>query len=159
GHYRGEEWPEGRRMASSHLLLRHIRNLAGPEPHPGCEDGVLLRAFASRHEEAAFAALLTRHGPMVLGVARRSLHSEHDAEDVFQAAFLLLARKANTIRRQESVSSWLHGVAVRLALKARSQNLRRDTRERQAAHMREKSANLEAAWRQLHEVLDLSLQK
>jgi RNA polymerase sigma factor (sigma-70 family) len=146
-------------MASLNLLVRHIRNLAGEDPFSSCEDGVLLRAFASRHEEAAFATLLGRHGPMVLSVARRLLHNEHDAEDVFQAAFLLLARKAGVIRRQESVGSWLHGVTLRLALKARSQNLHRHTRERQAAQMRPKSANLEAAWRQLHELLDQTLQK
>src|SRR6516162_76049 len=99
-------------MASSHLLVRHIRNLAGEDPSSSCEDGALLRAFASRGEEAAFAALLSRHGPMVLSIARRLLHNEHDAEDVFQAAFLILARKAGAIRRQESVGSWLHGVTL-----------------------------------------------
>src|SRR5215468_10053137 len=113
------------------LVLRQLRRLAS-EGLADATDGELLERFGARQEEAAFAALLHRHGPMVLGVARRVLRQEQDAEDVFQAAFLLLARKAGSIRKRESVGSWLHGVAHRLALAAKTQAARRQTHERRA---------------------------
>jgi RNA polymerase sigma factor (sigma-70 family) len=120
-------------------------------------DGRLLESFLARHEGAAFAALLHRHGPMVLGVARRVLHHEQDAEDVLQATFLILARKAGSIRKRGSVGSWLHGVAHRLAVEAKGQAIRRQTRERQAGAMRHKQTNREGAWQELEETLDQAL--
>src|SRR5262245_22948586 len=107
-------------MASTQLTqaVRRVRTLIdGPAE---ATDGQLLERFAARREESAFAALLRRHGPMVLGVCRRLLRHEQDAEDAFQATFLLLARGASSIRRSESVAGWLHGVARRLAVKARA---------------------------------------
>src|SRR5262249_14929532 len=83
------------------------------------EDAELCRRFLARGEGAAFEALLRRHGPMVLRVARRVLRSEADAEDVLQATFLLLARKAASVRNHSSLAAWLHAVAHRLALHAR----------------------------------------
>src|SRR5438552_10763701 len=77
-------------------------------------DAQLLERFINQREEAAFAALLRRHGPMILHVCRRVLGCIQDAEDVFQATFLLLARKVQTIRKRDAVGSWLHGVAYRL---------------------------------------------
>src|SRR5262249_28100056 len=109
-------------------------------------------------EEAAFAALLRRHGPLVWSVSRRVLHREQDAEDVFQATFLLLARKASSIRKRESVSSWLHGVAHRLALKAKAQAACRKTHEKRAADMRDTGPNLGEAWQELQAALDAALQ-
>jgi RNA polymerase sigma factor (sigma-70 family) len=93
-------------------FLSHQRGAAGA-------DRELLRRFAEASDGEAFAALVQRHGPMVLGLSRRVLGDRQLAEDVFQAAFLMLARKAHTIRRPESLSCWLHGVAFRLALRAR----------------------------------------
>jgi RNA polymerase sigma factor (sigma-70 family) len=87
-------------------------------------DSDLLQRFAARGEEAAFAALVRRHGPVVLGVCRRLLRCPEDAEDVFQATFLVLARQAGSIHKQRSVGSWLYGVAWRLAGKARSKAAR-----------------------------------
>jgi len=95
-------------------------------------DATLLERFVTRREEAAFAALVQRHGPLVLGVCRRVLRNPHDAEDVFQATFLVLARKAVRIPWQTSVSKWLYVVAQRLALHARAALLRRQNRERPA---------------------------
>src|SRR5437867_2981932 len=113
-------------MAQTRLgaVLRHIRQLT-PPPDVSPSDRYYLERFTAQRDETAFAALVQRHGGMVLGVARRVLHHQQDAEDVFQAAFLILARKATSIRRQESVGAWLHQVAQRVALKARKRAAKR----------------------------------
>ena len=110
-------------------LMRHLRRTA----LLGLADPDLLDEFVSRHEEAAFEALLKRHGPMVLAVCRRVLGNAHDAEDAFQAVFLVLVRKAASIRRRDVIGSWLYGVAYRTAQKAKAMNARRRVKERQAA--------------------------
>src|SRR3954464_8059685 len=92
-------------------------------------DACLLERFVSDREEAAFAALVQRHGPRVERICRRILRNQHDVEDVFQATFLVLARKAAGIAWQESVCPWIEGVARRLALHARSGAARRGGRE------------------------------
>ncbi len=111
------------------MVLRHIRQLVASQSHGQQSDLQLLQRFIADREEAAFTTLVRRHGPMVLGVSRGVLHHQQDAEDVFQATFLVLARKADTIRKHEAVSSWLHGVAYRLALKAKTRTDRRRRRE------------------------------
>ncbi len=109
-------------------LMRHVRRTA----LLGLADQDLLDAFVSRHEEAAFEALLKRHGPMVLAVCRRVLGNADDAEDAFQAVFLVLVRKAVSIRRRELLGNWLYGVAYRTAQKAKAMNARRRIKEHQA---------------------------
>jgi RNA polymerase sigma factor (sigma-70 family) len=106
-------------------LWHSVRQLLESQRTGHLSDRALLRRFADRRDEAAFAALVERHGPMVLGVCRRLLHQEQDAEDVFQAVFLVLARKAAGMRWHESISNWLHGVARRLSLKVRGRAARR----------------------------------
>jgi RNA polymerase sigma factor (sigma-70 family) len=108
-----------------------IQNLRGAAlRHAGAEltDGQLLCCFVERRDEAAFAALVRRHGPMVWGVCRRLL-SHHDAEDAFQATFLALSRKADSVRPAERVASWLYGVARQATLQARRAAARREARE------------------------------
>src|SRR3954468_16369802 len=100
----------------------------------GLTDGRLLGLFVAHRDEAAFAALVKRHGPMVWGVCRRLL-GRHDAEDAFQATFLVLARKAASVVPRERVDNWLQGVARRAALMARRTTARRRLRERQVADM------------------------
>jgi hypothetical protein len=90
----------------------------------------LLDRFATRRDADAFAALLGRHGPMVLGVCRRLLSDAHDAEDAFQATFLVLIRRAHALGKPELLGNWLYGVAYRTALKAKADAARRRTRER-----------------------------
>src|ERR671925_284152 len=116
------------------LVLRHIRKMVGDAPGEGT-DQELLEQFSQQHEEAVFEILMQRHGPMVLGVSQRVLNHEQDAEDVFQATFLVLARKAKSIRKRGSLASWLYGVAYRLALKLKATAARRRARERQGAEM------------------------
>src|SRR5262249_21348457 len=99
-------------------LLRHLRPLAALRGDEGRTDGELLRAFLAGGDQAAFAALVRRHSPLVLGVCRRVVRQEQDAEDACQATFLLLARRAGSIRKQESLARWLHGVAYRMGADA-----------------------------------------
>jgi RNA polymerase sigma factor (sigma-70 family) len=103
-------------------------------------DEQLLECFVRRRDEAAFEALVRRHGPMVLGVCRRVLGHFQDAEDAFQATFLVLLRKAAAIGRRELLGNWLYGVAYRTALDARAAASRRRTRERQVSPMPEPQA-------------------
>jgi RNA polymerase sigma factor (sigma-70 family) len=114
--------------------------------------GLLERFLADRDEEA-FASLVERYGPLVLGVCRRVLHNADDAEDAFQATFLILARKAASISKRSSLASWLHGVAHRVALRARSNLARRRVRERQAAQM-ESVFPADPTWSELRPILD-----
>lgn len=88
-------------------------------------DAQLLERFVSTRDEGAFEALVLRHGPMVLGVCRQMLHDSHEAEDALQTTFLILVRNADTIRNQDSLASWLYGVAYRLALRRKSDVRRR----------------------------------
>ncbi|HTU89884.1 MAG TPA: sigma-70 family RNA polymerase sigma factor [Gemmataceae bacterium] len=110
-------------------LLEHLRRLTGAP----AADAVLLDRWIHQRDEAAFTALVARHGPMVLGVCQRILGDAHEAEDAFQATFLILARKAASLRRPEALSCWLHGVAARLAHKARAAARRRAGRSRALA--------------------------
>src|SRR5258705_10754018 len=100
-------------------LLQHVRRLAAT----ASSDEQLLADFLARRSDDAFAALLGRHGPMVLNVCRRILHDAHAAEDVFQATFLVLAGRAGAIHRRASLAGFLHGVAYRLAVPARRPRL------------------------------------
>ncbi len=112
-------------------VLTRLRGLFGPHRGEEQTDGQLLERFVRFREETSFTALLQRHGPLVLSVCRRVLVNEHDAEDAFQATFLVLARKATCIRKRESVASWLYGVAFRIAAKARVHAARRRLREQE----------------------------
>jgi RNA polymerase sigma factor (sigma-70 family) len=106
-------------------VLKHVRRLAAIEAAGGLSDAQLLDRFLANREEAAFAALLDRHGPMVWRVCQRILRHRQDAEDVFQATFLTLARKASAIRKRASVSCWLHGVAYRLSRRLQAEQRRK----------------------------------
>jgi RNA polymerase sigma factor (sigma-70 family) len=120
-------------------------------------DGQLLECFISRCDEAAVAALVRRHGPMVWGVCRRLL-PYHDAEDAFQATFLVLVRKATSILPREMIAHWLYGVAHQTALKARATTAKRGAREQQVKEMPEPEARVESdLWRELQPLLDQEL--
>ncbi len=112
--------------------LRSIVKALAAQSLRGASDPELLRKFVKDNDEAAFRVIAERHGPMVLGVCRRALHCAHDADDAFQATFLVFARKAATIRKSASLGSWLHGVALRIAAKIQRERTRRQRREQSA---------------------------
>jgi RNA polymerase sigma factor (sigma-70 family) len=148
-------------MADEQLgtVLRHVRQLAGSLAARGQPDRHLLARFAIGRDEDAFAELMRRHGPLVLAVCRRVLGHAQDAEDAFQATFLVLARKAASIRKGEAVGSWLYGVAYRIAMKEKANIARRRLRERRPGPSRVSGPAYEAAWRDLQRVLDEELNR
>jgi RNA polymerase sigma factor (sigma-70 family) len=128
-------------------LLQHVRRLAAA----ASSDEQLLADFLARRSDEAFAAILGRHGPMVLNLCRRIVHDAHEAEDVFQATFLVLADRAGAIRRRASLAGFLHGVAYRLAVRAR----RRRTQGLPAAVYDRAVAPPEGvAWQEMLGILD-----
>jgi RNA polymerase sigma factor (sigma-70 family) len=121
-------------------VLWHIRKAALLHARDGPTDAQLVESFVTRRDEAAFEALLRRHGAMVLGVCRRVLRHTQDAEDAFQATFLVLARKAGSLRSRELLGNWLYGVAQRTAMKARAMTLKRREKEQKAADVSRREA-------------------
>src|SRR5262249_8339261 len=113
-------------------ILQVLRSVVEDQRVGVLPDKDLLQRFVVRHDEADFCALLRRHGPMVLAVCRALLPNEADAEDAFQATFLVFVRKARSIRKTLSLGSWLHGVAYRTACRAQTEFARRHKHERRA---------------------------
>jgi RNA polymerase sigma factor (sigma-70 family) len=126
-------------MATSQMseVIQHLRRAVLVGDGAGMTDGELLECFVGRRDEAAFAALVRRHGPMVWGVCRRVLSNHQDAEDAFQATFLVLVRRAASVVPREMVANWLYGVAHQTAIKARALVAKRKGRERQVTQMPE----------------------
>jgi RNA polymerase sigma factor (sigma-70 family) len=145
-------------MATTALgtVLHNLRRSLLRQDEADLTDGDLLEIFITRRDEAAFEALMRRHGPMVLGVCRRLLRNEADAEDAFQATFLVLVRKAASIRPRGMVGNWLHGVAHSTALKTRAMSTKRLAKEREAAARPKPEAATET-WERLHALLDQEL--
>jgi RNA polymerase sigma factor (sigma-70 family) len=138
-------------------IVRHVRHAALTHAPTVVADGRLLDSFLACGDESAFAMLVERHGPMVLGVCRRVIGDLHDAEDAFQAVFLVLARKANSIVPRDLVGNWLHGVAYRTALQARDRARRRHARERQVKDMPQPSVSPDIDLQELLRTLDHEL--
>jgi RNA polymerase sigma factor (sigma-70 family) len=142
------------------IILHQIHRLSSSSAAAGPEhDRQLLRRFLNQRDEAAFAALLDRHGAMVLRVCRRVLHDGHEAEDAFQATFLILARKAGTIRKQQSLSSWLYSVAYHVAVRARAGAARREELTSRAPRPASVDPLAEVSGRELLSVLDEEMQQ
>jgi RNA polymerase sigma factor (sigma-70 family) len=135
------------------FLVHRLRRAAGGGAD-GASDASLLERFVAGRDEAAFELLLWRHGPMVLSVCRRMLRCGQDAEDAFQTAFLLLARKASSIRRREAVAGWLYQTACRIALRARAAARKRRVAVLQGTATAGRDADPDLIWRDLRPVLD-----
>lgn len=140
-------------------VIQHLRRAGLLRDGAGLTDGQLLEDYISRRDDAALAALVRRHGPMVWGVCRRVLGNYHDAEDAFQATFLVLVRKAASIASRELLANWLYGVAHQTALKARATIAKRRTRERQVREMLEPEATQQQVWHDLQPLLDEELSR
>jgi RNA polymerase sigma factor (sigma-70 family) len=148
-------------MSNSPLdtVVRHIRRLAtGTNPRE-CSDVQLLRQFVGQRDEDAFTALVRRHERLVWRVCWQALGHVQDAEDAFQATFVVLAHSAAKIDKKEMLGSWLHGVALRIALKAKRDAARRRKREREAANMPRRKQSSELSWREVCQVLDEEVQR
>jgi RNA polymerase sigma factor (sigma-70 family) len=138
-------------------ILRHLRQIVLRGDEAEVSDGQLLEAFVSRRDAAALQSLVRRHGPMVLGVCRRVLRDPHDVDDAFQAAFLVLARKAASVSPRQRVGNWLYGVAHTTAVRLRAANARRRVRERQVADLPQPEAEPGDPHGDLHQLLDEEL--
>ncbi len=116
-------------------VIQQIHRIFGPGSVSGLGEAELLERFVERRDEAAFEAIVTRHGPMVLGVCRRLLDDANDVDDAFQATFLVLVRRAGSIRDGDRLGNWLYGVAHKVASRIRTDAARRRERERKGAAM------------------------
>jgi Sigma-70 region 2 len=126
-------------MATSQIsqVIQHLRTAVLLRDGEGLSDGQLLEDYVGRRDKVALEALVRRHGPMVWGVCRRVLRNIHDAEDAFQATFLILVRKAASISSRDLLANWLYGVAHQTSLNAMATAARRGARERQVKEMPE----------------------
>lgn len=140
-------------------VIQHLRRAVLVQDGAGLTDGQLLTLFIERRDEGAFEALVRRHGPMVMGVCRRILRNPHDAEDAFQAAFLVLVRKAASVVPREMVANWLYGVARTTALRANALTAKRRVRERQVREMPEPEVVQPDLWHDLQPLLDQELSR
>src|SRR5437763_5669831 len=134
-------------------LLRHVPRVAPGE----VSDADLLERFTRQRDEAAFELLLWRHGPMVLSLCERLLPQPQDAEDAFQATFLVLVRKARAISKRESLASWLYKVAYRIACRARPRGLAVSNHTEIVANAPAADEHSEVIWRDLRSMLDQEL--
>src|SRR5438093_9049398 len=138
-------------------VIDHIRGLVVARDAVGLADNALVERFLTRRDEAAFEALVRRHGPMVLGVCRRILRNSHDAEDAFQATFLVFVHKAASIAKRELLGNWLYGVAYHTARAARMAAGRRRAKEAKAVPRQQPSE--ENVWQELQPLLDRELSR
>src|SRR5262249_13146026 len=140
-------------------VIQHIRGTAVLPGAARASDGQLLDSFVREQDEAAFAAIVRRHGPMVWGVCRRILRNDHDTDDAFQATFLVLVRTAASVVPRELVGNWLYGVAYQTAIKARALAARQGNRERQIIDMPEPAVDEQRQWNDLRPLLDQELSR
>src|SRR5690348_16744013 len=135
-------------------VLRFLRTQCDAAEQRDDSDAALLERFLTRREQAALGILVERHGPMVLGVCRRILADPHAADDAFQATFVVLLRRAGSIRKPASLASWLHGVARHVAGRARAPTRAEHDRERRVVAVPQPEPLDELTWQELRRILD-----
>ncbi len=140
-------------------VFQHLRRAALLQAGISITDGQLLESFVVNHDATAFEALVRRHGRMVHGICLRVLRNRHDAEDAFQATFLVLAHKAARVMPREMVGNWLYGVAHTTAVRAKAKAAKRLVRERQVVSMRDIQDAGVGQWDDMQVVLDEELMK
>jgi RNA polymerase sigma factor (sigma-70 family) len=140
-------------------LLDCLRRVVLLRDGGGLSDGQLLTLFVKHHDADAFAALLNRHAPMVMGVCRRVLRNQEDAEDAFQATFLVFARKARSVTAQDALAGWLYRVAYRTALQARARIVRRRAKEQQVNELPHPAIELDEGHEELLALLDKEIDR
>jgi RNA polymerase sigma factor (sigma-70 family) len=138
-------------------VVEHLRKIVLRREEESLSDGQLLDRFVEKRDEVAFATLVRRHGPMVWGVCQRIVGHAHYAEDAFQAAFLILVRKAATVRPRDAVGNWLYGVACHTALKARTVSRKVHAKEKQVTSMPERAKEPRGNTEELQVLLDQEL--
>jgi RNA polymerase sigma factor (sigma-70 family) len=141
------------------VALRRLLRVAQPQSKDQPSDGQLLQRFTDEHDESAFEAIVQRHGTMVWNVCRRVLANSSDADDAFQAAFLVLVRKAKQLAGGDSIAGWLHVVAHRISLDARSSAVRRRKHESQGSAMLQGDSPAGDQWSEVRQVLDDELRR
>ena len=146
---------------NTHKTLQSIRQFLDDQSMKSATDSELLQRFISNNEEVAFRIIVERHGPMVLGVCRRKLRCSHDAEDAFQATFLVFAKQAGSIRKSDALSTWLFGVASRVSAKLQRQRFRSKKREKSIPRIVQprQTPPEELTWREITTGLDEELQR
>ena len=127
-------------------VILHLRKTMCLQAEAGLTDAQLLERFIEHRDESAFAALVNRHGSMVMGVCLRVARNHQDAEDAFQATFLILVRKAASISSRELLANWLYGVAYNTALKSRASNVKRHAKEKQMTQMPDQAMVEQQLW-------------
>src|SRR5262245_36001026 len=142
---------------SLRTIVRRLRQAVAPQVTLGVRDTELVRAFAGHGDSLAFEQIILRHGPMVLGVCRRLLRDPADADDAFQATFLVLLRRAGSLREPDRLAGWLHQVARRTARKLRSVRLARAARETELFDVAIGESPAELVWRELRPIFDQEL--
>src|SRR6476469_5225666 len=142
-------------VPSIEVLQRYLRRLCDEAVPP--EDAVLLNRFVGANDREAFELLIARHGPMVLGTARRLVGNSHDAEDVFQAVFLSLARLAKTIRQGRTLPAWLHKTTCRIAARVRKNRVSR-SKAPPPAPCETVDPEAQLVWQEVRQALDEELQ-
>src|SRR5216684_2300582 len=142
-------------VQSIEVLQRYLRRLC--DKAVPSEDAVLLNRFVTANDREAFELLIARHGPMVLGTARRLVDNSHDAEDVFQAVFLSLARLAKTIRQGRTLPAWLHKTTCRIAAKVR-ENRVSPSKEPPPEPYAKFDPEAQLVWQEVRQALDEELE-
>jgi RNA polymerase sigma factor (sigma-70 family) len=144
---------------SARMPVQHLRELYGSGTLIGLTDAQLVARYAAHNDGVAFESLVARHGSMVVATCRAILEHDHDVEDAFQATFLVLARKARSVRAAGTLGAWLHRVAYRIAIHAKNDAMKRKRLESELAAMRISNAARGGSEIELHSIMHEEIER